>query len=192
MRKSQLALPLITAAITLAGLPCAFAQTQAVAPGPIKIGVVSQDKVLNDCEEGKRLKVELEKLRAGKAASIEAKEKEIKGLQEQAVSAQLSLSDEKRDELARQLKRKRVEYERLNDDASAEFQEAANRAQARLIALFRDMIAKYGAEKGYTIIFEKGTIYYATDTTDITQDVLARFNAIHQATATGSVAPPKN
>lgn len=165
----------------------ALAQAPATS-GTIKIGVVNQDKVLNECEEGKRLKQELEKLRAGKAASIEAKEKEIKALQDQALSAQLSLSEEKRDELARQLKRKRVEYERLNDDASAEFQEAANRAQGRLVALFRDMIAKYGAEKGFTIIFEKGTIYYAHDTTDITQDVLARFNAGSQAPA--AAAPP--
>jgi len=187
--KKQHMLSVVSVVFAVCGLQPALAQAQA-APAAIKIGVVNQDKVLNECEEGKRLKQELEKLRAGKAASIEAKEKEIKGLQDQALSAQLSLSDEKREELARQLKRKRVEYERLNDDASAEFQEAANRAQGRLIALFRDMIAKYGAEKGYTIIFEKGTIYYATDAVDITQDVLTRFNAAYQVPA--AAPPPKN
>jgi Skp family chaperone for outer membrane proteins len=101
----------------------------------------------------------------------------------------MSMSDEKREEFARQLKRKRVEYERLNDDASAEFQDAANRAQARLIALFRDMISKYGAEKGFTLILEKGTVYYTTETVDITDEVLVRFNA---ATQIGAPAPPKS
>jgi Skp family chaperone for outer membrane proteins len=99
------------------------------------------------------------------------------------------MSDEKREEIARQLKRKRVEYERLNDDASAEFQEAANRAQARLISLFRDMISKYGPEKGFTVILEKGTVYYATETVDITDEVLVRFNA---STQVGAPAPPKS
>ena len=190
MKRNRIAMSGMTVVLVLAAVPSAFAQAQPAAPASLKVGVVNQDKVLNESEEGRRLKAELEKMRAGKAAAIEAKEKEIKGIQEQALSAQLSLSDEKREDLARQLKRKRVEYERLNDDASAEFQEAANRAQARLISLFRDMIAKYGTEKGYTIILEKGTIYYATNTVDITDDVLTRFNASNQAAA--AAPPPKN
>jgi outer membrane protein len=167
-----------------------FAVAQAAAPEQARVAVVNQDRVLNESEEGKRLKGELEKLRNAKAASIETKEKEIKSLQEQAVSAQLSLSDEKREEIARQLKRKRVEYERLNDDASAEFQDAANKAQARLIAMFREMIAKYGTEKGYTVILEKGTLYFATPTVDITEEVLARFNEVTK-TAAAAPAPKK-
>ena len=161
-----------------------LAQT-AAAEAP-RVAVVNQDRVLNDSEEGKRLKSDLEKLRNAKAAAIEAKEKEIKGLQDQALSAQLSLSDEKREEITRQLKRKRVEYERLNDDASAEFQDAANKAQARLIALFREMIAKYGTEKGYTVILERGTVYFATPAVDITEEVLVRFN---ESTKTAMSAP---
>ena len=190
MRTIKPVLSVMSLLIALTGAHSAIAQAPA-APAAVKVGVVNQDKVLNECEEGRRLKSELERLRAGKAAAIEAKEKEIKALQEQALSAQLSLSDEKREDLARQLKRKRVEYERLNDDATAEFQEAANRAQGRLIALFRDLIAKYGTEKGYTVILEKGTIYFATDAVDITDDVLTRFNAAYQAPAAGQ-APPKN
>ena len=155
----------------------------------IKIGVVNQDKVLNDSEEGKHLKADLEKLRNAKQASIEAKEKEIKGLQDQLLNAQLSLSEDKRDEISRQLKRKRVEYERLNDDATAEFQDAANRAQSRLIGMFHDLVMKYGPEKGYTVILEKSTMYFAAGAVDITDDLLARFNASTQPAA--AAAPPK-
>ncbi|HEY3174622.1 MAG TPA: OmpH family outer membrane protein [Candidatus Polarisedimenticolia bacterium] len=186
MRKNLLSVLLVIFLPATGGVTALLAQTPA--PPAFKVGVVNQDKVLNDSEEGKRLKSDLEKLRSAKAAAIDAKEKEIKLLQDQVLSAQLSMSDEKRDELGRQLKRKRVEYERLNDDASAEFQEAANRAQGRLISLFRDMIAKYGVEKGYTVILEKGTLYFATDAVDITSEVLVRFNASTQA---GLPAPPK-
>jgi len=156
---------------------------------PVKIGVVNQDRVLNDSDEGKRLKADLEKLRNAKAASIEAKEKEIKALQDQLLNAQLSLSEEKRDEIARDLKRKRVAYERLNDDATAEFQDAANRAQARLSAIFRDAVAKYGAENGFTVIFEMNTLYYATPTVDVTDDMLKRFNQATQGPAAGPKQP---
>ncbi|HZI93434.1 MAG TPA: OmpH family outer membrane protein [Patescibacteria group bacterium] len=165
------------------GPATAIAQTAAA---PVKIGVVNQDKVLNESGEGKRLKADLEKLRNSKAAAIDAKEKEIKGLQDQLLNAQLSLSEDKRDEISRQLKRKRVEYERLNDDATAEFQDAANRAQARLIGMFRDVIMKYGPEKGFTVILEKNTMYYAAGAVDITDELLVRFNASTQPAA----APP--
>lgn len=143
-----------------------------------KVGVVDQDRVLNESEEGQRLKVELEKLRDAKAATIEAKEKEIKELQDQLVNAQLSMSEEKREEISFQLKRRRVEYERLNDDATVEFQEAANRAQKKLLLMFRDVVRSYGAEKGYTVILEKNTIYFFSEQVDITDELLARFNQV--------------
>lgn len=158
--------------------------------GTSRIAVVNQDKVLNESDEGRRLKADLEKLRTTKTTAIEAKDKEIKALQDQVLNAQLSLSDDRREELARQLKRKRVEFERLNDDASAEFQDAANKAQAKLLAIFRDVIAKYGAEKGFTAIFERNTMYYASSAVDVTDDLLARFNLATKAPA--AAAPPKN
>lgn len=178
-------------AIVLMASPVAArrAEAQTSPAAALRIGVVSQDKVLNESEEGKRLKIELEKLRGVKASAIDAKEKEIKGLQDQVLNAQFSLSDEKREEIARQLKRKRVEYDRLNDDATAEFQEAANRAQGKLVAMFRDLIIKYGAEKGYTVILEKGTIYFGSQAVDITDDILTRFNQTTPVGAAGTARP---
>jgi len=142
-----------------------------------RLGVVDQDRILNESDEGKRLRTDLEKMREGKATQLETIEGELKDLQTQLLNAQLSLSNEKRAEISRQLKRKRVEYERLNDDAAEEFQEAANRAQGRLVRMFRELIKQYGAEKGYTAIFEANTLYFAADTIDITNDLLTRFNA---------------
>lgn len=146
-------------------------------PAGPRLGVVDQDRILNESEEGKRLRTDLEKMREGKATQLETLESELKELQSQLLNAQLSLSNEKRAEISRQLKRKRVEYERLNDDAAEEFQEAANRAQARLVRMFRDLIKQYGSEKGYTAIFEANTLYFSADAVDITDDLLTRFNA---------------
>src|SRR5437899_6819554 len=125
-------------------------------PGSIKIGVVDQEKVLNDSAEGKRLNTELQKLRSTKMTAIDAKEKEISGLQEQIMRSPGTLSDDKRDDLSRQLKRKRVEHQRLNDDGNAEFQEAGGRAQARPISIFRDIGTKYADEQGLPLVLEKG------------------------------------
>jgi len=188
VRRTNLSvLGLLALAVVLAQAPFT-AGPLAQTPAQVKIGVVNQDKVLNESEEGKRLKADLEKLRNSKAATIDAKEKEMKTLQEQLVNAQLSLSEDRREDIQRQLKRKRVEYERINDDATAEFQDAANRAQARLIGLFRDVIMKYGPEKGFTLILEKNTMYYAAGAVDITDELLARFNASQPAAA---ATPPK-
>ena len=183
MRRTSLA------AVSVVGL--ALCGVAAVATGPTsnKIGVVDQEKVLNDSTEGKRLNAELQKLRATKMTAIDAKEKEISGLQDQLMRAPTALGDDKREELSRQLKRKRVEYERLNDDANAEFQEAGGRAQARLISIFRDIVGKYGTENGLTVVLEKGTIYFASQSVDITDEILARFNA---ATPPAAAATPKS
>ena len=108
---------------------------------------------------------------------------------DQLLNTQFSLSQEKRDNIARQLKRKRVEYDRLNDDSNSDFQDAATRAQAKLIGIFRDIVARYGSEKGFTVIIEKGTVYFASDKVDVTDEMLALFNA---ATSAGAAAKPKN
>jgi len=185
MRRTSLA------AVSVVGLALCGVAAVATgpAPGPVKIGVVDQEKVLNDSTEGKRLNAELQKLRTSKMTAIDAKEKEISGLQDQLMRAPAGQSDDKREELSRQLKRRRVEYERLNDDANAEFQEAGGRAQARLISIFRDIVGKYGTENGLTIVLEKGTIYFASQTVDITGEILARFNT---ATPPGAASTPKN
>ncbi len=170
MRAFHVTTAVATVLITgLAAVPSVRAQEA-------RVGVVDQDRILNESEEGKRLRTELEKLREAKASQLTNVEKELKDLQDQLLNAQLSLSNEKRNEISRQLKRKRIEYERLNDDAADEFQEAANRAQARLVRMFRDLIKQYGAEKGYTVIFEANTLYYSSDAVDVTDDLLTRFN----------------
>src|SRR5262245_11740953 len=66
-RKTFEILGLSIAAALLCPLPL-MAQT----PAAIKVGVVNQDRVLNESEEGKRLKADLEKLRTSKAATIDA------------------------------------------------------------------------------------------------------------------------
>lgn len=142
----------------------------------LRIGVVDQDRILNESEEGKRLRADLEKLRDAKATEIESLETEIKALQEQLQNAQMSMSNDRQQDISRQLKKKRVEYERVNEDASAEFQEAANRAQLRLVSMFRELIRQYGAQQGYTAIFEANTLYYSADAVDVTDDLLGRFN----------------
>ena len=68
-------------------------------------------------------------------------------------------------------------------DALAEFQEAANQAQAKLIKLFRETIKIYGAEKGYTVILEASTLYYSSNTINVTDALLTRFNADTSAAA---------
>ncbi len=178
------------AAVSVVGLAlCGVAAVPTgPAPAAVKIGVVDQERVLNDSAEGKRLNGELQKLRSTKMTAIDAKEKEIGALQDQLMRAPASLSDDKREDLSRQLKRKRVEYERLNDDANAEFQEAGGKAQARLISAFRGIVSKYAAENGYTVVLEKGTMYFSSQTVDITDEILARFNA---ATPTAGAAQPK-
>lgn len=173
MRRNVIA-PLIIGMVIGGGLSGGLVAQSAPAP---RLGVVDQDRILNESEEGKRLRTDLEKMREGKATQLETIEAELKDLQNQLLNAQLSLSNEKRTEISRHLKRKRVEYERLNDDAAEEFQEAANRAQGRLVRMFRELIKQYGSEKGYTAIFESNTLYFAADTVDITDDLLTRFNA---------------
>jgi len=186
---SRRMLPLACA--VLVAVPVA-ARAQGAAAPEVRIAVVDMDRVMAESDLGKVEQAGIDKLKAERTALINAKQKELDGMEDQIRNASLSWSDEKREEQSRQYEVRRVELRRLNEDATRDVQAEFNKSMTKLQKAALGITAAIGREKGYTLVLEKNTVpvLYASDSVDITTDVLLRLNSSTSASRPPA-APPK-
>ncbi len=142
----------------------------------MKIGVFDSQRVSEETEEGKKYQNELDKSRTAKFAEIEAKEKEIKELQDQLAAQRQSLSADKISNMEKDIQKKVVELQRLRDDASREFQNELLEAQKKFQDELISAVEEIGREEGYALIFEKIQCIYYSGVVDITNQVVDKLN----------------
>lgn len=142
----------------------------------IKVGVFDSQRLSEETEQGKKYQAELDAFRDKVAKEIEAKEREIKNLEGQLKAQELSLSEEKRANLQKEIQKQYVEIQRMRDDASRDFQSELLEVQKKFQDELLQIVAEMGREQGYTIIFEKIQVIYFSGVVDITNDIIAKFN----------------
>jgi outer membrane protein len=155
----------------------------------LRIAVVDMDRVMAESNLGKSEQANIDKLKGDRTALINTKQKELDAMEEQIRNASLSWSDEKREEQSRQFENKRVELRRLNEDATRDVQAEFSRSMTKLQKAALGITGAIGREKGYTLIFEKNTVpvLYASDSVEITDEVIRRLNST--TTAGGAPQP---
>ena len=141
-----------------------------------KIGVFDSQRVSEETEQGKKYQSDLEKSGATKRTGIEAKENEIKDLQDQLAAQRQSLSADKIADMERDIQKKVVELQRLRDDASREFQMELTEIQKKFQDVLISTIEELGKEQSFTLIFEKMQCIYSSSTVDITNQVIEKLN----------------
>ncbi len=159
----------------------ALGQAPSPAPAGPKVVVVSTDRVLAESAEGKTVLAELERKFAPRQKELQGRAAELEKLQTEYQQKQASFSDPERQRRALEIQQKQKALERLNDDATSEFNSAREEAIGRLTKRFSEVVQKYGAEKQYSLILDtagSGAIYVGTGA-DITSEILAAYNATY-------------
>ncbi|HEV8336743.1 MAG TPA: OmpH family outer membrane protein [Candidatus Polarisedimenticolia bacterium] len=170
--------------ILLAIVPFAPAAAQQQEP---RIGVFDSQPVWQQTEEGKKLQAQLAAFRDGKVGEINGKESELNKLRERLRSQEVSLSDDKKSQMLKDIDQKTIDLKRLNDDATREMQSQLKDAQDQFQRELFDVVEALGKDKKYTLILEKTIVVYNNETVDITKEVVAKFNEMFKGAA---AAPP--
>jgi len=160
---------LTTLLAMLAISPAALAQSTP------KLGIVDLQRALNEVSEGKKAKANLESRMETIKQEVEKRRRDLEAMQE-------SLEDPMLSEEA--LTEKRTEYQ----TKAYEFQQMVVTSQQEMTYLEQnltsDILEKLykvaqgiAAEGGYNLIVEATAVVYVNGTTDITPQVIARYNA---------------
>lgn len=148
------------------------------ASAQLNVAVIDVQRVVTESDPGKEALQKLKDLQDAKIDQGRGLQQELNTLQEQMSKQRFTLSEERLAELSKQIEDKQIALQRFQDDAERELDEARRRELGGLEGRIIPVINEIGAERGYTLIFNKfqSGLVYADDAVDITDDVIRRFN----------------
>ena len=135
-----------------------------------KIAIVDTQKVLDKSLLGKKMKNELEKIRANYAADLEAKGKEIQKLQNEIKILSSSektssvANKEEFDKKTRMLKIKIYDIKQLDEKYGNDFRKEEIKKFKYTIKIIQEIMDEIGKKEGYLLIKnERGVVYFPED-----------------------------
>jgi outer membrane protein len=152
----------------------AYAQT------PAKVGVISMQGALVGTKDGQKASQELETKWAPKKKEMDARGAEITQLEDQLRKSGNLMSDDKRNQMVRDIDEKKKRYQRDAQDAQDELNQDQNRVLQSLAQRLYAVVEKYAKDNGYTMIIDVSAqntpVLYASSGIDITQDIIALYD----------------
>lgn len=174
-------------------LACAVAATACASftmtaqPPATKVGVISIQGAIVGTKEGQKASRELEARVQPRQKEFDQRQSELAQLEDQFNKGGNVLSEDKHNQLLRDIDQKKKKLERdvsdAKDDLTTEQQRLLQSLGQRLMAL----IEKYAKENGYALVLDVSNpntpVLYASSAIDITQDIIAQYD---KATPVGS------
>jgi outer membrane protein len=144
--------------------------------------------------EGKKAFGELQKKFQPRQQDLQRQQQEIQALQEQLQKQQVTLSDEERIRLTRELEDKSKLFKRANEDATADYQVESQDTYRRLGQKLVRLLNEYAQQNGFAIILEEAQVqpYFATRENVLTEEIAKRYDAAHavEGAAAPAATPP--
>ncbi len=159
----------------------AYSQTASsggMPPAALKVGVVHAERLLQESVAGKEALQRLQKMADEKREEGERMSAELSGIEQKLADQGPSLSDGVRESLQSSYQEKALALQRFQDDAARDLEGAKNEALAELEKRLTPLLAEYGKERGFSLIFNwtQANLVYADSALDVTNDVLLAFN----------------
>jgi outer membrane protein len=166
---------LISAAALLCLAWGAFAQQ-----APAKVGVISIQGALVGTKDGQKASQELDAKFMPRKKEFDTRQSEISQLQDQYNKGGTVMSEDKRNQLARDIDEKKKRLQRDMQDAEEELQGEQQRLLQGLGQRMMAVIEKYAKDNGYTMILNVSDpntpVLYASSAIDITQDIISLYD----------------
>lgn len=151
-------------------------KSEASAPAGVKVGYVDLNRALNEVNQGKTAKAQLEADGKAKKQKLEILQNDLKKMKEDLDKQKLILS-------AEAMRQKEMEFQQKFGElqkTSMEFEREFSEKEATFIKPISDkmqlVIQDLGKAEGYTLIVPKEMALYSVSGSDVTDKVIAAFN----------------
>jgi outer membrane protein len=174
----------------------AAAQTSTTnAPAPTKIGIINIQGAIAQTNEGQRDYQALEKKFEPKRNELQSAQAELENLKKQLSTQGDKLNDAARADLERNIANKTKSMQRNYEDAEADYRSQANEIINRIGQKMVEIINKYTVENGYAVILdvsaETSPVVSANPSTNITEPIIAAYNAQSNVPAPAGGGAPR-
>ncbi len=158
-----------------------------------RIAVINMQQAILDSAEGKKAAGTLKAKYDAKASELQKKKKEVDDLTDDLKKQEKTLSDDARADKQRTIDVKTKELQRAGEDANNEFQQLQSEAINNIGNRIMKVIQAYASEQGFTLVIDNSSpqagILYANPTSDITTEIIRRFDAQSSGTTATKPAP---
>lgn len=171
MRTIKMTVLAATALVFAGAAAPAAAETQS-----LSIAIVDINKVMHKTAAAEGIRAELNSKGKQFQNELENHDKTLRAEKEALAKKKDSLSS---DDLARQVKELETKYdkaERLLQERRATLSQANNASMGKLMSEATKIIADIAKEKGYDAILTQEAVILASQSMDITEEVIARLN----------------
>jgi outer membrane protein len=158
-----------------------YAALGAAAQQPVpKLGIISMQGALAGTKDGQKALQELDSKFAPKKKEFDARQNELAQLRDQYNKGGNLISEEKRNQLARDIDEKEKRLKRDMQDAEEELQAEQQKLVQGLAQRVMAVVEKYAKDNGYSMILDDSNpstpVLWASTGIDITQDIIALYD----------------
>lgn len=166
---------------------------QAGAP-PTKVGIIDIQRAIIQTKDGQKAAADLNTKVEPKRKEVDAKQAELKQMEQQYRTGANTMSDEAKQKLMRDIDQHRKQLQRQTDDAQAELEAEQQRILQDLGQKVMAVVTRYANEHGFALVLDVSNaantpVLYASSSIDITADIVALYDKQPAAPAPAASAP---
>lgn len=165
----------VVSLITAVAFCCAGAL--AVNAASLKVGVMDTQKVVTECNAGKKAKQNIEKKQKELQGSVDAEQKAVKELKDEIEKKSTVWTKEKKDEKVLEFNKMQRELQANVENARLEMKQVSEKETGPVLKALETIIKDYGKSKKYTLILDsRAGVHYFDDSVDISDDLIKELN----------------
>ncbi len=159
------------------------------------IAIINIQDAITRTEEGQKLIKELQERYAPKSKELEAMQAEVSNLRAKLNQGANTMSEDAKRDLVRQIQQKERDGQRAVEDARGEFNQEQQKIFNEIGGKLMTVITQFASEKNYSIVLDisspQSPVLYAVNEVNITNDVIAAYDAGGAAAAPNDGAAGK-
>ncbi len=162
--------------------------------GQGKVGLINLQEAIATTQEGRKALTELQKKFQPRQQDLQKQQQDIQALTDQLQKQVVTLSDEERIRLNRELEDKQKLFKRATEDANTEYQTESQDTVRRLGVKMVRILNEYAQANGFAVVLEEGQVqpYFVTREAELTEEITKRYDAafpVEGAAPAGAAAP---
>jgi len=142
----------------------------------LKIGIMNVQQIIVECDAGKAAKTRFDAKMKKLQATFKAEEEELKKLQDEIKKKSSAWSEEKKAEKIREFQKSGRELQAKTEDARFEMKNLQDKELEPILKALEKVVDKYGADNGYSAIFDAKSVIFFDQKIDITKIMIKKLN----------------
>ncbi len=155
----------------------AFAAGVSAESAKAKVGYVDLQRAMNMSEHGQNVKVELEAIVKEKSEAVAKLADERDALQQDLEKNRMVMSEEAVRDKIDEIKKIERTAERMIEESNDELGRLQREKELGILKDLDDIIGTIGREEGYIVILPAEMVLFAPEGSNITNEVIKRYNA---------------